>query len=127
LFRVRPLSRNERPFVEQKTFNKLGNQGGTAKECPFVLGDERVFYLMFVELIMSPEATNNLPIDPQDMAKAYDPKIFEVPIYNWWESSGFFKPEIARPNAEPFVISIPPPNVTGELIWATPCLWGWKI
>jgi hypothetical protein len=54
-----------------------------------------------------------LPIDPHNMAKAYDPKTFELPIYEWWESSGYFKPELAKPDAEPFVISIPPPNVTG--------------
>ncbi|MEM7033995.1 MAG: valine--tRNA ligase, partial [Chloroflexota bacterium] len=30
-------------------------------------------------------------------------------------SKGLFKPEIAPDDAEPFVISIPPPNVTGEL------------
>ena len=56
-----------------------------------------------------------LPIDPNDMAKAYDPKLFEEPIYDWWESEGYFKPEIAGPEAEPFVISMPPPNVTGAL------------
>jgi valyl-tRNA synthetase len=56
-----------------------------------------------------------LPIDPNDMAKAYDPKLFEQPIYDWWESKGYFKPEIAGPKAEPFVISMPPPNVTGAL------------
>ena len=36
-------------------------------------------------------------------------------IYEWWEQSGFFKPEIAAADARPFVISIPPPNITGEL------------
>lgn len=56
-----------------------------------------------------------LPIDPSDMAKAYDPKLFEEPIYDWWESKGYFKPEFAGPAAEPFVISMPPPNVTGAL------------
>jgi valyl-tRNA synthetase len=56
-----------------------------------------------------------LPIDPSDMAKAYDPKLFEEPIYDWWESKGYFKPEFAGPDAEPFVISMPPPNVTGAL------------
>ncbi|NJN96555.1 MAG: valine--tRNA ligase [Anaerolineales bacterium] len=56
-----------------------------------------------------------LPIDPNDMAKAYEPKLFEQPIYDWWESKGYFKPEIAGPKAEPFVISMPPPNVTGAL------------
>jgi valyl-tRNA synthetase len=50
-----------------------------------------------------------------EMPKAYDPSASERRIYEWWESSGFFKPEVAGPDAEPFVISIPPPNITGEL------------
>jgi len=49
------------------------------------------------------------------MAKAYDPQAVETALYDWWESQGYFKPEIAPPEAEPFVISMPPPNVTGEL------------
>ncbi|GAB4441574.1 MAG: valine--tRNA ligase [Anaerolineae bacterium] len=55
------------------------------------------------------------PINPAEMAKAYDPATFEEPLYNWWESNGYFKPEIAGPDAEPFVIAMPPPNVTGAL------------
>jgi valyl-tRNA synthetase len=39
----------------------------------------------------------------------------EPRLYAWWEKNGWFKPEIAGPDAEPFVISIPPPNVTGSL------------
>ncbi len=57
----------------------------------------------------------NLPIDPENMAKAYEPALFEEPLYDWWESQGYFKPEIAPETAEPFVISMPPPNVTGAL------------
>ncbi len=57
----------------------------------------------------------SLPFDFQEMAKFYEPAKFEVPLYEWWEAKGFFKPEIAGPEAEPFVIAIPPPNVTGEL------------
>ena len=57
----------------------------------------------------------NLPIDPENMAKAYDAQLYEEPLYNWWESQGYFKPEIAGPEAESFVISMPPPNVTGAL------------
>ena len=59
--------------------------------------------------------TPGLPFNFDDMAKAYDPQGFEVPIYEWWEKSGYFKPEVADEDAEPFVIAIPPPNVTGEL------------
>jgi valyl-tRNA synthetase len=55
------------------------------------------------------------------LPKIYDFKSTENRIYNWWEKSGYFKPanDPARPDfdplVEPFVISIPPPNVTGEL------------
>ncbi|PID84960.1 MAG: valine--tRNA ligase [Chloroflexi bacterium] len=49
------------------------------------------------------------------MPKAYDFKGTEERLYQWWEESGWFKPEVRPDNAEPFTISIPPPNVTGEL------------
>lgn len=39
----------------------------------------------------------------------------EKRIYAWWEKQRWFKPEVAPPDAEPFTISIPPPNVTGAL------------
>jgi len=48
------------------------------------------------------------------MSKTYDFKATEERLYNWWLQNGWFKPEV-HPEAEPFVISIPPPNVTGEL------------
>ncbi len=49
------------------------------------------------------------------MPKVYDFCATEERIYRWWEENGWFKPEVAGPDAKPFVISIPPPNVTGEL------------
>ena len=55
------------------------------------------------------------------LPKAYDFKSTEKRIYDSWESNGYFKPANDPnkadfdPNIEPFVISIPPPNVTGEL------------
>jgi valyl-tRNA synthetase len=52
------------------------------------------------------------------MPKTYDFASTEQRLYDWWWKSGWFKPEAARDqSAEPFVISIPPPNVTGELHW----------
>jgi len=55
------------------------------------------------------------------LPKTYDFHATEERIYNWWEENGFFKPW-NDPNdpgfdasIHPFVISIPPPNVTGEL------------
>jgi valyl-tRNA synthetase len=51
-----------------------------------------------------------------ELAKAYDPKEAEQSHYGRWESSGFFAPEINQdPNAKPYSIVIPPPNVTGSL------------
>lgn len=50
-----------------------------------------------------------------EMPKAYDFVRTEQRIYQWWEENGWFKPEVRPAEAKPFVISIPPPNVTGEL------------
>jgi valyl-tRNA synthetase len=51
-----------------------------------------------------------------EIPKAYDPKGAEEHHYARWESSGFFSPEINQdPEARPFSIVIPPPNVTGTL------------
>jgi valyl-tRNA synthetase len=51
-----------------------------------------------------------------EIAKAYDPKEAEQNHYDRWETNGFFTPEINEdPEAEPFSIVIPPPNVTGSL------------
>ena len=53
--------------------------------------------------------------------KAYDFKYTEPRIYAMWEQGGYFKPSNDPnkpgfdPTRKPFVISIPPPNVTGEL------------
>ncbi|BBN03099.1 valyl-tRNA synthetase [Marchantia polymorpha subsp. ruderalis] len=46
------------------------------------------------------------------------PKTFEFSseerLYNWWESHGYFRPD-SNQDGEPFVMSMPPPNVTGAL------------
>ncbi len=49
------------------------------------------------------------------MPKNFDFAEAEPRLYAWWEQNGWFKPEIAGEDAEPFVISMPPPNVTGAL------------
>ena len=46
--------------------------------------------------------------------KTFDPKSAEPRLYSAWETSGAFAPT-DDPNAEPFAIVIPPPNVTGSL------------
>ncbi|NNJ09064.1 valine--tRNA ligase [Chloroflexales bacterium ZM16-3] len=54
------------------------------------------------------------PARPAEMDKAYEHQPVEQNLYTWWERSGFFAPRADAPRP-PFVISIPPPNVTGEL------------
>jgi valyl-tRNA synthetase len=51
----------------------------------------------------------------KQMPKNFDFAEAEPRLYEWWQQNGWFKPEVARKDAEPFVISIPPPNVTGAL------------
>ena len=48
-----------------------------------------------------------------ELAKTFDPAAIEARWYPYWEERGLFRP--ARPDAPPFVIVIPPPNVTGSL------------
>src|SRR5437868_5320873 len=48
-----------------------------------------------------------------ELSKTFDPAEIEARWYAKWESEGMFRP--ARPEAEPFTIVIPPPNVTGSL------------
>jgi valyl-tRNA synthetase len=55
------------------------------------------------------------------MPKAYDHHAVEEELYAWWEQNGYFRPEKqielgqVKPGAKPFVIAMPPPNVTGAL------------
>jgi len=44
----------------------------------------------------------------------YEASKYEDDIYKKWEESGAFTPKIDK-NKKPFVISMPPPNATGEL------------
>ena len=51
---------------------------------------------------------------PAEMARTYSAGEIEEPLYEWWEAQGYFPP-IVDPARPPFVISMPPPNVTGAL------------
>jgi valyl-tRNA synthetase len=48
-----------------------------------------------------------------ELAKTFDPAAIEARWYPYWEQNGLFRPE--RPDAEPWTIVNPPPNVTGSL------------
>lgn len=55
-----------------------------------------------------------LPWPKDELPKNFNAVTAEPRIYQWWQQCGFFKP---REDAagQPFVISMPPPNVTGRL------------
>lgn len=55
------------------------------------------------------------------LPKRYNPKTVEEKIYKFWEKGGFFTPQVPRgklpkvSKQKLFVITLPPPNVTGGL------------
>jgi valyl-tRNA synthetase len=51
---------------------------------------------------------------PAELPKTYDPGAVEQKWYRFWEEGGYFKPRMVA-GRRPFVISMPPPNVTGAL------------
>ncbi|HEY5540404.1 MAG TPA: class I tRNA ligase family protein, partial [Coriobacteriia bacterium] len=53
---------------------------------------------------------------PNELPKAYDPKAVEGPVFNSWTAGRYFEcPVPEDTSVEPFVVVIPPPNVTGSL------------
>ncbi|MGJ4849954.1 valine--tRNA ligase [Bacillota bacterium Meth-B3] len=48
------------------------------------------------------------------MDKVFSPQAVEARLYADWESKGYFTPERV-PGKKPFVIMMPPPNITGQL------------
>ncbi|MFL5495068.1 MAG: valine--tRNA ligase [Gemmatimonadales bacterium] len=54
----------------------------------------------------------------EPLAPQYNPSVIESALYAWWEERGVFSPDgaAARGSAgEPYVIMMPPPNVTAAL------------
>ena len=50
----------------------------------------------------------------RNIPRAYEPKSVEGRVYKAWVDGGYFTPVI-DPAKKPFVVIMPPPNVTGEL------------
>ena len=50
----------------------------------------------------------------RELPKVYEPQQVENRIYQMWEQGGYFRPG-KKPDAKPFTIVMPPPNVTGQL------------
>ena len=50
-----------------------------------------------------------------DLPKNFEHQNVEENLYEWWESRGYFAPNDETATGPPFVIPMPPPNVTGAL------------
>jgi valyl-tRNA synthetase len=61
--------------------------------------------------------TTTQTTSPAELAKTYDPSAVERGLYDWWDEHGYFAPNDAdlTEGKKPFVIVMPPPNVTGVL------------
>ncbi len=53
--------------------------------------------------------------EKMSLPKAYEPQAVEGKWYRFWEEEGYFKPHPEAAGRPTFVISMPPPNVTGAL------------
>lgn len=54
--------------------------------------------------------------EPQGFEGPYDAKVHEGRIYEQWLNSGFFNPDnLPNQDAEPYIVYMPLPNVTGSL------------
>ena len=52
----------------------------------------------------------------EPLAPQYNPTSIESELYRWWTERGLFTPEAPAPGSgEPYVIQMPPPNVTAVL------------
>ncbi|KAK3371896.1 mitochondrial valyl-tRNA synthetase [Podospora didyma] len=69
----------------------------------------------FVDQTAPGEKKIILPFEHPNFS-AYHPTAVESSWYQWWEKSGFFRPEASgSADVGTFVIPLPPPNVTGAL------------
>ena len=66
-----------------------------------------------------PTKTKDKKVKKPVATDSYDPKKIEEGRYEWWETHKYFEPQFTPEgkvkSAGKFVISIPPPNVTGSL------------
>ena len=78
----------------------------------------------FTNMHISSIHHNSKPVCPPNFSNEANKKHFEFnrlegSIYDWWEKNGMFKPEYRCSKIDnkqkPFVVPMPPPNVTGYL------------
>jgi valyl-tRNA synthetase len=91
----------------------LEKRGGTAKASAFVLEDEGCFYCR-PESQRTGVSEQEGAMSVYELSTTYDFKATEERLYRWWSEQGYFRPR-EDGGSSPYVISMPPPNITGEL------------
>ena len=93
---------------EQASAKKEKKEESTTKKAPKATLDTKPY-------VNKTPAGEKKILEPE-MEGSYKPMAVEAAWYEWWEKSGFFKPEVnAGKGKGQFVMVIPPPNVTGYL------------
>ncbi|CAK9034607.1 unnamed protein product [Durusdinium trenchii] len=105
-------------WLEGKRFHEIMNQ------CNLYEGSV-VRVIRRLEELIRELATAAKTIGNEELASSmpgrYDHSAVEKDLYGWWESAGFFRPEVAEKvpseseKKESYVVPMPPPNVTGRL------------
>ena len=63
---------------------------------------------------MSATGTSPAIFQAEELPKSYDPAAIERGMYDWWDTQGYFQP-VDDSGEDPFVVVMPPPNMTGVL------------
>ncbi|KAG9697153.1 valyl-tRNA synthetase-like protein, partial [Aureobasidium melanogenum] len=116
LAKERAKAEKARKFAEKQAKQSAAAPAGKAKEKKPKVKEEAL--PKYVEETPKGEKKILKPLD-DEYHKAYIPSVVESAWYDWWEKEGFHEPEFGPDgNVKPrgyFVISEPPPNVTGAL------------
>ncbi|KAH0253577.1 valyl-tRNA synthetase-like protein, partial [Aureobasidium melanogenum] len=116
LAKERAKAEKARKFAEKQAKQSAAAPAGKPKEKKPKVKEEAL--PKYVEETPKGEKKILKPLD-DEYHKAYIPSVVESAWYDWWEKEGFHEPEFGPDgNVKPrgyFVISEPPPNVTGAL------------
>jgi len=100
-----PLAKRRSPGV---TCNVASQQARWQRRCsPFGCGFPGAYGQARDESVYEQETMST------ELPTTFDPAAIEARWYAHWEQEGLFRP--ARPDAQPYTIVNPPPNVTGSL------------
>jgi valyl-tRNA synthetase len=100
-----PLAKRRSPGV---TCNVASQQARWQRRCsPFGCGFPGAYGQARDESVYEQETMST------ELPTTFDPAAIEARWYAHWEQEGLFRPE--RPDAQPYTIVNPPPNVTGSL------------